>query len=813
MAILTFEVKGQTLTVKSSIGRIVENSVNYLNYDIVTSDPDWIGLAKKLIITTSEGATEIGESEQEYIPNKKIISPGFQVSIVGYSINETGEELDKRITTYPIFISVSPAGPLEGSNPENKLPVPSEGDEINESFNKVYEEIGKKADQSALDAHISNKVSSFVGNEGDKNKYPTIKAVEEKLKMDAPSITREIIDSTVLKNNLEGVIIRKYAISESSGGQYWYRGNDYHLLISIPESFWGKKVFFTGGKNNGQILFFSKEANDPEIYNTEDSNNPGNYIVPSLEIQENKKRFKTISPNTEDYCTIPEGTKCVYLLREMGGTNRLPSKLEIDGYDYCTGIVYNILEQKKLLQDSLDTHINNMVEDFEGNTDNNDKYPSVKAVYDFVNQSEHITKITAANTYIWDLPPGIYTFTATDKTQKIYFYGSTPHICDEGAFLIVGGENYSGKLPPSATKFKKSIIFLKNLNATGAQIIAGISTVTYSTAEDGKVTYTAEWDGGIIESQDNRINAINSDVTINQYPSAKAVYSYVEEKANKISSNSTNALKGNVSDKGIIDISDISPIEHDLQVSVTMGSANVVGIPVVCRGKNLFGLEGRIETTFNKVQHNFTGNSVFLSYSPSNNVGSSGSFTYDPQKEEIVYNNTSSDWYGLGVDIKVDPSTYYFISQQELSALGNIGVAFYDSDGVYIGWTKEYNLTKAFQTPENAAWAVIALVCKTKNEQATFTKVQLEKGMVATSFEKYSPPQSRTTNSNGEAIGFRSIHPRTIIETQNPQLTINCEYNKDINKAYEELQSNYDGLQSNYEKLKTAIKNLGGTIE
>lgn len=175
MAILTFEVKGQTLTVKSSIGRIVENSVNYLNYDIVTSDPDWMGLAKKLIITTSEGATEIGESEQEYIPNKKIISPGFQVSIVGYSTNETGEELDKRITTYPIFISVSPAGPLKGADPDNSLPVPSEGEVINDTFNEVFEEIQKTND--TINEISNNKTNNF--SSPNNENYPTTKAVSD----------------------------------------------------------------------------------------------------------------------------------------------------------------------------------------------------------------------------------------------------------------------------------------------------------------------------------------------------------------------------------------------------------------------------------------------------------------------------------------------------------------------------------------------------------------------------------------------------------------------------------------------------------
>ena len=76
-----------------------------------------------------------------------------------------------------------------------------------------------------------------------------------------------------------------------------------------------------------------------------------------------------------------------------------------------------------------------------------------------------------------------------------------------------------------------------------------------------------------------------------------------------------------------------------------------------------------------------------------------------------------------------------------------------------------------------------------------------------TFFEKYVVPQIGVSNaSTGIISGFKSIYPTTIIDVNLDNVLVTCEYNRDINKAYNELQSNY-------EKLKTAIEKLGGTIE
>ena len=60
MAILTFKVKGQTLTVESKINKIVENSVNYLDYEIIYDDKKWDPpLAKKIVVTYDKKTYEI----------------------------------------------------------------------------------------------------------------------------------------------------------------------------------------------------------------------------------------------------------------------------------------------------------------------------------------------------------------------------------------------------------------------------------------------------------------------------------------------------------------------------------------------------------------------------------------------------------------------------------------------------------------------------------------------------------------------------------------------------------------------------------
>lgn len=84
----------------------------------------------------------------------------------------------------------------------------------------------------------------------------------------------------------------------------------------------------------------------------------------------------------------------------------------------------------------------------------------------------------------------------------------------------------------------------------------------------------------------------------------------------------------------------------------------------------------------------------------------------------------------------------------------------------------------------------------TENEIATFP--QLEVGDVDTDFEKYIKVKTSTPMADGTANGITSVYPNTTILSNKKGITIDTEYNRDINKAFEEIVN--------------AVMSLGGEI-
>ena len=77
-------------------------------------------------------------------------------------------------------------------------------------------------------------------------------------------------------------------------------------------------------------------------------------------------------------------------------------------------------------------------------------------------------------------------------------------------------------------------------------------------------------------------------------------------------------------------------------------------------------------------------------------------------------------------------------------------------------------------------------------------KPQLEIGTTATEYEPYITPTEYTPTADGVVNGVTSLYPSTTLTTDTEGVIINCEYNRDINKAFAELQD--------------AIISLGGNV-
>ena len=167
MAILTFRVKGQTLTVESKINKIVENSVNYLDYEIIYDDEKWDPpLAKKVVITYDKKTYEIFGDK---IPSQVIHAPGFTVSVIGYK-SDSEDDSGIIITTYPVAIKVFPSGAIKGTIPEDTAIDSSVAEQLNEKIENQVNDIKNN--------YLSKDLLRFLINENSTNlEVPTAKAV------------------------------------------------------------------------------------------------------------------------------------------------------------------------------------------------------------------------------------------------------------------------------------------------------------------------------------------------------------------------------------------------------------------------------------------------------------------------------------------------------------------------------------------------------------------------------------------------------------------------------------------------------------
>ena len=71
----------------------------------------------------------------------------------------------------------------------------------------------------------------------------------------------------------------------------------------------------------------------------------------------------------------------------------------------------------------------------------------------------------------------------------------------------------------------------------------------------------------------------------------------------------------------------------------------------------------------------------------------------------------------------------------------------------------------------------------------TFTNIQLELGTTATVYEPYKECAEYTPNADGTVNGITSLYPSTTLTTDTDGVIIDCEYNRDINKAFAALEA------------------------
>ena len=229
-----------------------------------------------------------------------------------------------------------------------------------------------------------------------------------------------------------------------------------------------------------------------------------------------------------------------------------------------------------------------------------------------------------------------------------------------------------------------------------------------------------------------------------------------------------NALKGYASGSEVV-LPDVSPLEHELSVklsgnfsSVSTETVNTSETPVkVFRcGKNLFDVS-KI-TNIDNLTNNGDGTLTISANAPYGTTretltqvcpilktGDNIVFSFSSPGRQHIYLQKSQRVFMN--------NSKYTITQDDLD--GQITFYGYQSSDTEYG------------------------------QPCLISNIQIELGTVVTDYMPYVEPTEYTPNADGTVEGVTSLYPTTTLSTDTDGVTIDCEYNRDINKAFAALEA------------------------
>ena len=268
---------------------------------------------------------------------------------------------------------------------------------------------------------------------------------------------------------------------------------------------------------------------------------------------------------------------------------------------------------------------------------------------------------------------------------------------------------------------------------------------------------------------------------------------YVDDTTNNVKSyannNFANALKGSAS-SNVVRLTDVSPIEHTLTVKL--------------KNKNLFDISSVVG--FQTIR-DLTYQSYYGSVSEDKTV----TCRYGAYGQGLVLKDWSKYLKAGTYTISADcyyPTTANTVKYEITANLPQFGISSQNQSKTITPdtWTRlsftvnvasEGNCYLLLQPVGNAG-AFYPIDVKFKN-------IQLEQGSAATSYSPYiadfstvgitrygdtaaDEPQTYSPTSDGEVSAVTSLYPVTTLISDTDGLIIEAEYNRDINKAFAELQ-------------------------
>ena len=269
-----------------------------------------------------------------------------------------------------------------------------------------------------------------------------------------------------------------------------------------------------------------------------------------------------------------------------------------------------------------------------------------------------------------------------------------------------------------------------------------------------------------------------------------AVNEAIKESKTKVNNTFSNALKGKASGQ-YITLDDISPVEHNLGVKVESKDTTLMTY-----GKNLFDYD----------PSNTGGNATVLEQTE-NGVIVQGIVGAEPGIQ-----NYSNGWYGFTMNEKVVRGVPYVVScdftfiedpyrPDTLNTVANkirlqieaVGVGTPNSSNSSLQAFRpevgvKQRLYRTF-VPDCDVVKIFVPTCSGTIKVENFMLAVGTTEGVATEYEPYSKDSAEyTPNEDGTVEGVTSISPNMTLVPNTGVMIAECEYNRDINKAFAKLE-------------------------
>ena len=352
----------------------------------------------------------------------------------------------------------------------------------------------------------------------------------------------------------------------------------------------------------------------------------------------------------------------------------------------------------------------------------------------------------------------------TINNQSILGSGN---ITIEGGSDVEVDQNYlptsenaqSGKAVAEAVSDKQdSLVSGTNIKTINNQSILGSGNITIEGGSGSSITV------------DQTFNPESENAQ-----SGKAVAEAVVSEQKRANNTFSNALKGSKSGSAIL-IDDVSPVTREMSAKISSDTVeDLTAVKVSRCGKNLITFPYTYDGHTYGVGDTYTHNGITFTVNEDRSITANGTATADANFDIFSAYGTwlVDDNKSVSVTLSGCPSggssTTYFLAQKN-----------YGYRDVGSGIT--------FQTRSGTNSYAIMIKSGTTVENLIF-KPQLELGTTATEYEPYITPTEFTPTADGTVEGVTSLYPNTTLTTDTAGVLIDCEYNRDINKAFAALEA------------------------